>query len=128
MKKSALKVLIFTVILFLTAFAPAFGALRAEPVTRSPLGQVDRFETDLFSGSAVYSYPINVPKGTNDLTPEVSLSYNSQGAKEFSMYTGAGWQLSHDFIERDINFTPANTADDKFRLRFKGGSYDLVYV
>jgi hypothetical protein len=38
------------------------------------------------------------------------------------MYTGAGWQLSQDFIERDVNFTPTNIGDDKFRLRFKGGS------
>src|SRR5688500_11910292 len=75
-------IIIVTVLLMLTAISPTFAALRAEPINRSPFGQVDRFATDLFTGSAVYSYPINVPKGTNDLTPDVSLSYNSAGARE----------------------------------------------
>jgi len=128
MKKSALKIVLFTLILFLVAFAPASAALRAEPVTRSPLGQVDRYDTDLFTGGVVYSYPINIPKGTNDLTPEVSLSYNSHGARDLSKFTGAGWKLSQDFIERDINFSPTNLSDDKYRLHFQSGVYDLVFV
>ena len=128
MKIKIISTIFITTLIFLSAFAPAFAALRAEPVARSPFGQRDRYETDLFTGSAVYSYPINVPKGTDDLTPEVSLEYNSAGAKDFRRYIGSGWQLNQDYVERDVNFTPHNLNDDKFKLHFKGGVYDLIFV
>ncbi len=128
MQKTALKIILVTIIIFFSAFAPAFAALRAEPVARSPFGQRDRYQTDLFTGSAVYSYPINVPKGTNDMTPEVSLTYSSAGARDLMQRAGAGWKLNQDFVERDVNFTPNNTVDDKFKLHFKGSVYDLIYV
>jgi hypothetical protein len=114
--------------LFLSSIPPVFAALRAEPVSRSPYNQRDLYSTDVFTGSANYTYPFSVPKGTNDLTPDVSLSYNSAGAKDLLQQYGAGWQLSHDYIERDVNFTPTNLSDDKFKLHFKGGVYDLIYV
>jgi RHS repeat-associated protein len=94
----------------------------------APKYQRDKFSTDLFTGTANYSYPIKVPKGTNDLTPEVSLNYNSAGVRDLRMYSGIGWLLNQDYIHRDINATPTNTNDDKFKLYFKGVAYDLVYV
>lgn len=113
---------------FLVNVSPVLAAFEAYPAARSPLQLRDRYETDLFTGSAVYSYPIKVPKGTNDLTPAVSLTYNSLGARDLSISAGIGWQLNRDYIERDVNFTPANTGDDKFKLHFQGGVYDLVFV
>lgn len=104
------------------------AALPPLPVPRTPLNQRDRFQTDLFSGSANYSFPLNVPKGTNDLTPEVTLSYSSSGVQDLKTYLGIGWQLNMDYIERDINYSPGNTSDDSFKLHFKGSIYDLVYV
>src|SRR3712207_825510 len=120
MKKTALGILFAILMLFSLYLTPAFADLRAVPLLRSPLGQRDRYETDLFTGSVAYSYPIKVPEGTNGLTPEVSLSYSNLGARDLMQRSGAGWQLSQDYIERDINFTPNKLADDKFRLHFKG--------
>ena len=74
---------------------------QSHPAARSPLFLRDRFDTDLFTGGAVYTYPINVPKGTNNLTPVVSLNYNSLGARDFNTYAGMGWQLTRDYIERE---------------------------
>ena len=128
MKKRIILTSFVTFLLFLTSFSPAFAAFRSEPVSLFPLHQRDKFDTDLFSGSATYSYPIKVPKGTNDLAPEVSLSYNSAGVRDFMQRTGLGWQMNQDYVERDVNFTPSDTGDDKFKLHFKGGVYDLVYV
>jgi hypothetical protein len=71
---------------------------------------------------------LKVPPGTNDLTPDVSLNYNSLGARDFTTAAGIGWQINRDYIERDVNFTPSNTSDDKFKLHFQGGVSDLVFV
>lgn len=128
MKTKFILTIFITFIVFFASFSRAGAALRAEPVERSPFDQRDRYQTDLFSGSAEYFYPIKVPKGTNDLTPEISLSYSSAGARDMTQRYGAGWQLSQDYVERDANYSPTNTGDDKFRLHFKGGVYDLVNV
>lgn len=125
-KSSFIFFLVF-VMLFHTV-SPALAALQALPVPQAPYNLRDRFDTDLFTGSATYSYDIKVPKGTDDLTPNVALSYNSSGVRDFNQRTGIGWQLNQDFIERDVNYTPGSTSDDKFKLHFKGGVYDLVYV
>jgi len=128
MKKRIFASFVILLALLLGSFSSAFAALRADPVPLSPFNQRDRFDTDLFSGSATYEYPIKVPKGTNDLTPEISLSYNSAGVRDPNMRNGIGWQLTQNYIERDVNFTPTNTGDDKYKLHFKGGVYDLIYV
>jgi len=105
-----------------------FAALQPIPVPHAPVTPSGLYQTDLFTGSASYSYPIKIPKGTNDLTPDVSLSYNSGAARDIVQRFGSGWQLNQDYIERDVNFTPSVTSDDKFVLHFKGAVYELVYV
>lgn len=105
----------------------AFAALTSELSPQFPRNQRDKFSTDLFTGTATYTYPIKLPKGTNDLTPEVIFSYNSAGVHDLKTYAGIGWQLNMDYVERDINYTAGSTSDDKFRLHFKGAVYDLVY-
>lgn len=61
---------------------------------RSPPSKLKgSFETDLFTGSASYLYAFDVPKGTNDLTPNVFLRYNSQGAKGRAGFSGLGWDI-----------------------------------
>ncbi len=103
------------------------AALQALPGEPMPTNQRDKFQTDLFSGSSTYSYPIKVPNGTDNLTPSVSLSYNNQGAHDLSMFSGMGWQVDRDYVQRDVNYTPSDTSDDKYKLHFKGATYDLVY-
>src|SRR5579871_1397415 len=124
------KKVIYTIISLLcfAVFAtPAFANLQAIPGATAPFAQRDKFDTDLFTGSANYSYPIKVPKGTNDLTPNVSLMYNNQGIHDISQFTGAGWELNQDYVQRDVNYTPGTITDDKFNLHFQGSTYDLVY-
>ncbi|MEK7570663.1 MAG: SpvB/TcaC N-terminal domain-containing protein [Patescibacteria group bacterium] len=111
---------------FSFSIAPVF-AIEAIPIPRSPYSFVGAYQTDLFTGSGNYNYPLKVPKGVNDLTPEVNLSYNSSSGYSFSSFVGNGWQINRDYIERDVNFTPANssTGDDKFKLSLNGSVYEF---
>ncbi|KAF0210168.1 MAG: hypothetical protein FD178_3700 [Ignavibacteria bacterium] len=86
-----------------------------------------KYQTNLFPGAGTYEYPIEVPKGTNNLQPSISISYNSQSMKQRPSFLGAGWSLTQSYIYRDVNFTPSNATDDKFKLILNGASYDLVY-
>jgi YD repeat-containing protein len=86
-----------------------------------------KYSTNLFPGAGTYTYEIEVPKGTNNLQPSVSISYNSQAVKQRPSILGAGWTLPQNYIFRDVNFTPANTTDDMFKLILNGVSYDLIY-
>src|SRR3990172_13156466 len=74
------------------------------------------YQTSLFPGAATYSYPIEVPPGTNGLQPLISISYNSQNVKQRPGILGAGWFITQNYIYRDVNFTPDNTSDDEFKL------------
>ncbi len=128
MKKQIFGSIFFAIIFFFGTFSPAFASLQTVPSVNTPFDQRDLYQTDLFTGSANYSYPIKIPQGTNNLTPDVSLSYSSLGVRDFSISAGAGWQVNRDYIERDVNYTPDDVNDDKFRLHFKGANYELVYV
>lgn len=127
MKNIITKSLFFSLLLFLGSVSSASAAMQAIPQKNPPQQPRDKFQTDLFTGAATYNYPINVPKGTNDLTPEVSLSYNNHGVHDTTMQNGLGWQLERDYIQRDVNYTPWLITDDKYRLHFQGSTYDLVY-
>jgi len=86
------------------------------------------FETSIYTGSATYSYSINVPPGTNGLTPNLALSYSSQRAAGRAGLVGLGWDLNMNYIQRDVEHSPLNISDDTFDLIFDGQKYDLVYV
>ena len=86
-----------------------------------------KYSTNLFPGAATYEYPIEAPKGTNNLQPSLTISYNSQAMKQRPSILGAGWTLTQNYIYRDVNFTPSNTTDDKFKLVLNGASYDLIF-
>lgn len=125
MKKKLPIIIVIISLLLYFPISTLFAALKSSPVAVAPITNSD-FNTDLFTGSASYSYPISVPKGTNGLTPEILLSYNSSSAKDGSQRTGIGWDITHDFIERDVNYTPTILNDDKFKLHFKGAVHELV--
>ncbi len=80
------------------------------------------YKTELFPGSATYSYNLVVPKGINDFSPEISITYNSQSAFSNPSIIGAGWTISSDYIFRNINYTINNTNDDYFILTINGNS------
>src|SRR5581483_7611084 len=112
MKKQLLIILLIVTILFFRNYSHSYAALSSQSVPTSPLNQRDKYQTNLFSGSAEYSYSVPVPKGTNNLTPDVSLSYDHQSTHSLPMYLGNGWEVNTDYISRDVNFTPGNTGDD----------------
>jgi len=86
-----------------------------------------QYRTNLFPGAATYTYPIEVPKGTNGLQPSVTVSYNSQAVKQRPGILGAGWVLtSYDYIYRDVNSTPDDVSDDEYYLILDGNQYELV--
>lgn len=85
------------------------------------------YQTDLFSGSFGYGFPLKVPPGVNGLQPDLQLSYNSHSARGKSGWVGAGWDLPIPYIQRDINYTRKDPNDDSFDL-YLGGKHDLVFV
>ena len=50
-----------------------------------------QYSTELYPGAATYSYSVDLPRGTNGLTPSVALFYNSQRVKQRPGILGAGW-------------------------------------
>lgn len=106
----------------------AYAELKTNNVPMPPHVQKDKYSTDLFTGSANYSFPIKVAEGTSGLTPEMSISYNSSGSKSPYQRVGLGWQLTENYVERNVNYTPLNTNDDKYRLHFQGTTHELVYI
>ncbi|MEA2037838.1 MAG: FG-GAP-like repeat-containing protein, partial [Nanoarchaeota archaeon] len=87
-----------------------------------------QYKTNLFPGAATYSYGIEVPKGTNGLTPSLSVSYNSQTVKQRPGVLGTGWLLTQNYIYRDVNATLNDTSDDIYKLVLNNVQYELVYV
>lgn len=84
------------------------------------------YQTQLFPGSATYSYGIEVPSGTNGLAPQLSLNYNSQSVLQNPSLIGAGWSFTSNYIMRNVNFTVTNTSDDYYILNLNGYS-DKVF-
>ena len=78
---------------------------------------------NLKDGSLSYEYGLALPPGRNNLTPEVSLTYNSNNRKVNSM-VGIGWSLDIPYIER-TNKTGSEKlyTDDYFSSSMTG---DLV--
>jgi len=124
-------IFVITIILFISSCSFISGA-KAEsyrPYLHKPsVGQYPKldvygtYQTQLFPGSATYSYGISVPSGTNGLAPELSLNYNSQSALQNPSIVGSGWSFASNYVMRNINFTLTNTSDDYYLLSLNGYS------
>ena len=89
----------------------------------------DYFDTSLFTGSFIYSYPIETVAGKGGLEPKISFTYSSSsGLKGTYGSLGSGWSLNDNCIIRDVRHSPENTSDDRFILTLDGSSYELIYV
>jgi YD repeat-containing protein len=89
----------------------------------------DYFDTSLFTGSFIYSYPIETVTGKGGLEPKVTLTYSSSSSLKGTYGSlGAGWSLNDNCIIRNVRYTPGNTSDDRFILTLDGSSYELIYV
>jgi hypothetical protein len=62
-----------------------------------------------FSGTAVYSIPIEVPPGRNGIAPNLALVYNSMAGNG---WLGVGWNLDMGAIQRSIKFGVNYTSND----------------
>jgi len=81
----------------------------------------------LYSGAFIYTYPIAVPPGTNNLQPTIAINYNNHNAKQKANILGSGWTLSQSYIQRDVNFTFNDTSDDSYQLILDGNTYNLIF-
>jgi len=84
----------------------------------------EKFSTDLFTGSANFNVPIELPAGRNGFQPQLSLGYSSgSGNGPF----GLGWSLSIPGIARQTSkgIPRYDDAQDVFIL---SGAEDLVPV
>ncbi|MCF7831090.1 hypothetical protein K9M41_03815, partial [Candidatus Gracilibacteria bacterium] len=86
------------------------------------------FETDLFTGSATYRYPLWVPQGRKGMTPSISLTYSSTQNKLDSL-VGYGWSLPTNAIFRSTRkgVDKLYTQDD-FTADINGSTAELVVV
>ncbi len=133
MKKIIFSIVIFFVIvLTLNSFAADDQYkpyLHKPTVPESPkITMYGSYSTNLYAGGATYSYNIILPKGTNGLTPGLTIAYNSQAAKQRPGVLGAGWSISQNYLFREVNNTLNNTADDIFKLVLGDSVYELVYI
>jgi len=92
----------------------------ADPTFMGP-GKVMNYQTDLHTGAATYSYPIEVPPGVAGFQPEINLTYNSAGVdemknkKDVGSWVGIGWSLGLGSIQQVGLF--------KFVLTLDGATY-----
>ena len=103
-KKRIILSIFLSLVILLITIPQVFAALQAVPVLQAPYNLRDRFDTDLFTGSATYSYDIKVPKGTDDLTPNLAFSYSSAGTRDALQRYGIGWHCRPccQFIDGNI--------------------------
>ncbi len=97
----------------------------------SHLPTIENFQVSGFTGAATYDLPIDLPQGPDGLTPDFSLSYNSQVVDKSSSLTqaswvGMGWSLDVGSIERNTNSTSWYTGDDSFFITMNGISSRIV--
>jgi len=86
------------------------------------------YRTDLFTGSASYTYSVEVPDGVNGLEPDVSLYYNHHNTLSIPGAVGSGWNLNMPAISRDVSNTRTDESDDKYILNLNGVNSKMIYV
>lgn len=102
MRQSIIKIVLVLVSIF--SFLSFLGGQRL------PL-QMPEVNADQF-GNASFSFPLEVPDGTGDLTPELSISYSSSGGNGL---LGKGYELSGiPFIKRDISYGINYNSNDSY--------------
>jgi RHS repeat-associated protein len=69
------------------------------PSSLATPGRAILAKPDQSTGALLYSYPITVPPGKNNLTPSLSIEYNSQKTDNSSI-VGFGWELSIPYISK----------------------------
>ncbi|MBI1970548.1 VCBS repeat-containing protein, partial [Candidatus Woesearchaeota archaeon] len=115
---------------FSTSVAPSSTLWARAPLdgpesTKPELDIQQQKYNDLFTGSAVYSHQIKVPRGVHGLEPTITISYSSM-ARSSTSILGPGWSLSAPSITRDTNSTQQREDDDIFFLHLPEASAKLI--
>ncbi len=124
----------FSRIIFVTILLCTWGFLSAQsasqvidtklPVLKNTPKTSGEFRSDLFTGSAAFSYVFDFPEGIGKWGPQLSLNYNSSNTDGFGT-VGYGWSLSIPSISRYSKTGLQNlyTSDT-----FVAGGQELVLV
>jgi len=84
------------------------------------------FQTDLYTGKASLSVPIEVPAGRRGIQPNLNLIYQSGGP---NTWCGLGWMLDTGSIQRSTKRgVPEYNSTDTFVFNFNGSSQELVDI
>lgn len=125
---------IFLLLLAVLAVPLVLGADTYKPYLHTPsvpkhpeVKLFGQYATDLFPGAGTYSFPLEVPRGINGLSPSLVVSYNSQSVRGRPGVLGAGWFFAQDVIYRDINGTVTDATDDKYIMILDKIPYLLRY-
>ena len=90
-----------------TVPAAAAAKAQAQPaIAQAPFDAVPKvlpatqnFKADETTGGLIYTIPIDIPKGRNNLQPDLRLTYNSQDTSKVNPW-GYGWSISIPSITR----------------------------
>ncbi|MBN1692598.1 MAG: hypothetical protein JW845_03485 [Dehalococcoidales bacterium] len=97
---------------------------QANPLQSGP-GKVTTAQVGLHSGTATYSYPLELPPGPGGFTPSVSLNYNSgsvdgmKNKRDVGSWVGIGWSLNLGRISY-------NAASGNYNIDLNGVSHKIV--
>ncbi len=95
------------------------------------LPNVKGWQTDLFTGAATYSMPLDVPAGPGGVKPPLNLRYNSQAvdgtpgehAGGRAGWAGLGWSLDPGAVALQRTY---NDGETYYNLSFDGHTYMLI--
>ncbi len=99
---------------------------QANPLQNGP-GRVMAADVNLHSGTATYSYPIELPPGPGGFQPSLTLSYNSgavdgmKNKRDVGSWVGTGWSLNPGSITLD-------SLSNTYYLNLSGVSYELYSI
>jgi hypothetical protein len=132
--KKKLKIVVFA-FLILAFVHPALAISEYRPYLHNPevpegpgLNLHGAYQTALWPGAATYNFELETPPGRNALQPVIGLSYNSHLTNKRPGIVGTAWTLNENHIIRDVDYSFADSNDDKFRLVLNGQSHELVYA
>jgi len=99
-------------------------SVQGNPLQVGP-GRIMASQVNLNSGSATFSYPIELPPGPGGFQPKLNLNYNSASVDEMKnkqdvgSWVGIGWSLDFGSISYDAN-------TDSYYLNINDSSYQLI--
>jgi hypothetical protein len=115
-----------------------FGLSDGSSPSEAYIPSLQGFQVGLSTGSASFSYPIDVPAGPGGLKPSLALSYNSsatdgatgQRLKQQAGWVGKGWSLDTGSVSMHKVVYQLNTGASfsYFSLVLNGQSFDLMHA